>query len=128
MKATMTKEIRVSGKPHPDGKVWKFNLVVDYTGANIDDVQTDAFAHNIVQIQNGILRPSTAAELDAIVANGEYRIEYANIKKGRKPADPIKAATAKFETMSPTEQLAFIAELQKRAAKLNDETTDETTE
>lgn len=84
------RKIKVSGKPHPEGMAWEFNLVVDYTGCTIEDILDDCFAHNVVQLQNGTLRPSTAKELDAIQETGEYRVAYKDIKKGRQPIDRAK--------------------------------------
>lgn len=124
----LTKECKVSGKPHPKGMEWKFNLTIDYEGQSLAEVYDSAYNHDRVRTQNTILRPLTAKELDAIQETGEYTIKASIIGKGAKGGNVLARAEIEFSAMSPEQQAEYIAKLQAKMKKDEPEETPEAEE
>lgn len=115
-----TRMVGVSGGPGRDPKIdkWTVQVTIDYTDVDRGELIKRAFAHDVIALQNGRLRKMTVAELNALQSSATgYECNGAEIGNGKRGAvDVIAASERKFETLSPEEQMAYIARLQAKAA------------
>ena len=94
---TMQREVKVSGGPGRDAKVdsVKIQVSIDYANVDREELTKRAFAHDVVRVQNGILRDGTRAEWAEWEKSG-FSIAGEEIGTGKKGAINPRRNLANF--------------------------------
>ncbi len=107
---TLTKVCSIKADKDSDNSK-QINLKVKFDGATVQSVFNKALAGTVIQWQNGVGRKN----FDTYKANQVVEVQFT--APASTTVDPETAMVAKLQSMTSTEQAAYLKELMSKAAK-----------